>query len=126
MDFTAFHKIGERINADYQQSILAGGYDHTFVVSDYDKSLRLTAEAICEGSGIKLQIFTTAPGVVFYAGNFLDGTINGKNGIAYGKRSGFCLETQRFPDSPNKPHFPSTLLRPEEIYHQKTVYKFLF
>ncbi len=126
MDFTEFQKIGERIDEDFMQLNLANGYDHTFVLNDAESSLRLAAEVVCEESGVSLQAFTTEPGMVFYAGNFLDGKINGKNGARYKKRSGFCLEMQHFPDAPNKPSFPSTILTPREMYHQKTVFKFTF
>jgi aldose 1-epimerase len=86
--------------------------------------LVLAARAVDPGSGRELEVYTTQPGMQFYSGNFLDGSVTGKRGIAYGRRAAFCLETQHFPDSPNKPNFPSTELKPGHVYHEVTVFKF--
>lgn len=123
-DFTAPHKIGERINAKDQQIEFGGGYDHNFVVDGEMGTLRLAARVTEESSGRGMEVLTTEPGVQFYTGNFLDGTLTGKGGKAYQKRFGFCLETQHFPDSPNKPAFPSAVLKPGETYRSTTVYRF--
>jgi len=124
MDFNSATAIGARINADDEQLRNAGGYDHNFVLRNGDQKLRVAAEVYEPGSGRLLRVSTTQPGMQFYSGNFLDGSIVGKNGRAYGKHSGFCLETQHFPDSPNHSNFPSTVLRPREQYHHVTVFKF--
>ncbi|MGH9529786.1 MAG: aldose epimerase family protein [Terriglobales bacterium] len=125
-DFTKSTAIGARINQDDEQLKLAGGYDHNWVL-DAGKtvSLHLAAEAYDPTSGRVLEVLTTEPGVQFYTGNFLDGTIHGKGGKVYNKHDAFCLETQHFPDSPNHPKFPSTELKPGEQYHTITVFKFL-
>lgn len=123
LDFRKHTPIGARINADYDQLKLGKGYDHNFVINRKGPGLVLAAQAVDPGSGRELQVFTTQPGIQFYTGNFLDGTVKGKGG-AYGFRSAFCLETQHFPDTPNKPSFPSAELKPGETYHQITVFKF--
>jgi len=117
-DFTSPHAIGERI-AD-----VPGGYDHNYVLSGGGGTLELAARVYEPGSGRVMEIFTDQPGIQFYTGNFLDGTITGKDGKSYLKHSGFCLETQHFPDSPNQPDFPSTILKPGETYQTQTVHKF--
>jgi aldose 1-epimerase len=109
--------IGSRINE------VEGGYDHTYVLNKPD-GFSLIAELYEPTSGRLIEVSTTEPGVQFYSGNFLDGSITGKNGIVYHKHYGMCLETQHFPDSPNQPAFPSTILRPGKKYTQTTVYKF--
>jgi aldose 1-epimerase len=119
MDFTVPKAIGERINQ------VKGGYDHNYVLNGWDGSLRLAAKVVEPLSGREMEVWTTEPGLQFYTGNFLDGTITGKNGKVYNKHYGFCLETQHFPDSPNKPGFPSTILELGEKYTHKTIYKFL-
>ncbi|MDR1172363.1 MAG: galactose mutarotase [Bacteroidales bacterium] len=124
MDFTAPHKIGERIDADFEQLKLGGGYDHNWVLRNSDGSLALAATVYEPESGRFMEVLTTEPGVQFYAGNFLDGTLIGKNNAKYVRRAGLCLETQHFPDSPNQPTFPSTILQPGETYHTQTVYRF--
>lgn len=125
MDFTDFHSIGERIDdTTYTQIVLGGGYDHCWVFKDQSESLKKLAEVREASSGRSMEVFTTEPGVQFYTGNFLNGSVIGKNGISYGKRSGFCLETQHFPDSPNQSQFPSTVLEPGDTYKSTTVYKF--
>jgi aldose 1-epimerase len=119
MDFTAPHAIGERI------ALVPGGYDHNYVLNRAGGGMQLAAEVREPQSGRVMDVLTTEPGIQFYSGNFLDGTITGKDGRVYGKHAGFCLETQHFPDSPNKPNFPSTVLRPGETYRTSTVYRFL-
>lgn len=99
------------------------GYDHNFVLNGRSGTLRLAARVVEPRSGRVLEVYTTEPGIQFYTGNFLDG-VRGKGGQAYQRRGAFCLEAQHFPDSPNKPNFPSTVLRPGQRYRQTTVYKF--
>lgn len=123
-DFTAPHTIGDRIERANEQLRFAGGYDHNFVLDGKPGQLSLAATVLEPQSGRELEVLTTEPGVQFYSGNFLDGSLLGKNGHAYEKRSGFCLETQHFPDSPNQPSFPSTILRPGETYRSTTEYRF--
>jgi aldose 1-epimerase len=124
MDFTEPHRIGERIDADFEQLRIGGGYDHNWVLRHSDGSLALAATVYEPQSGRFMEVLTTEPGVQFYAGNFLDGTLTGKNNTKYVRRAGLCLETQHFPDSPNQPTFPSTILQPGQIYRTQTVYKF--
>jgi aldose 1-epimerase len=102
-----------------------GGYDHNFVLRDWDATLRLAARLYEPTSGRALEILTTEPGIQFYSGNFLDGSFIGKNGVAYEKYAGLCLEPQHFPDTPNHPNFPLTTLRPGEEYKHTSVYRFL-
>lgn len=124
-DFTKPVTIGAGINDPKDEQIkLGGGYDHCWVVNGSKDSLRLAATAYEPTSGRFMEVFTTEPAVQFYTGNFLKGDITGKNGVVYGKRSGFCFETEHYPDSPNQPSFPSVVLRPGETYKTKTVYKF--
>ncbi len=122
-DFRAATPIGARIEAPEQQLIVAGGYDHTFVL---DGRAGLTRAAFVREPerGRTMEVATTEPGVQLYSGNFLDGLTRGKNGVVYPKRGGFCLETQHFPDSPNQPRFPTTVLRPGERYQSRTVFRF--
>ena len=117
-DFTVAHKIGERIDQ------VPGGYDLNYKLRNKTGQLVQAAEVYEPASGRVLQAFTTEPGVQFYTGNFLDGSLTGFNGIIYEKHYGFCLEAQHFPDSPNKPQFPRVVLNPGEKYTQLTVYKF--
>lgn len=123
-DFTAPHAIGERIDADDEQIKFGGGYDHNWVLDNQDGSLALAAKVVEPVSGRTMEVWTREPGMQFYAGNFLDGSNVGKTGRPYIRRGGFCLETQHYPDSPNHPNFPSTILRPGEVYETTTVYKF--
>lgn len=118
MDFLTPHKIGERIDE------VPGGYDHNYVLTRTGKGLELAAQVFEPRSGRIMEVLTTEPGLQFYSGNFLDGTITGKAGKVYPLHSGFCLETQHFPDSPNKPNFPSTVLEPGKTYTTQTVYRF--
>lgn len=125
MDFTRPTSIGARLNDNYEQLKMAGGYDHNFVLSMNGASSLTQAARLYEPtSGRALEVFTTQPGMQFYSGNFLDGSIVGKGGTVYGKHTGCCLETQHFPDSPNHPSFPSTILQPGEEYQQTTLWKF--
>ncbi len=123
-DFRKLHKIGDEINADNEQIKFGRGYDHNFVLNGEMGKMRLVAKAFEPTSGRVLQVYTDQPGIQFYSGNFLDGTLTGKNGIVYNYRNGFCLETQHFPDSPNESKFPSTVLSPNETYKTETIYKF--
>jgi aldose 1-epimerase len=124
LDFRTTTAIGARIAAAHPQLELAGGYDHNYVLRGGESMPALAARVVERVSGRTLDVFTTEPGVQFYSGNFLDGTAVGKGGRAYGRRSGFCLETQHYPDSPNQPRFPSTILRPGERYRSQTVFRF--
>lgn len=123
-DFRHPTTIGQRINADHEQLRFGRGYDHNWVLDSGGGKLAEAAELYDRGSGRVLQVFTTEPGVQFYSGNFLDGTITGKDGKVYGPRSGLCLETQHFPDSPNHPNFPSTVLKRGQRYHTVTEFRF--
>jgi len=121
-DFRNWHAIGERVNAEEEQIIRGKGYDHNFVLNNQDTGLFLAAQVWEPVSGRLLEVRTTQPGMQFYCGNFLDGKLTGKRGKSYEKRSGFCLETQHFPDSPNHPTFPSTVLRPGDVFRSQTIY----
>jgi len=123
-DFTQLTPIGARIEQADEQLQRAGGYDHNFVLNAAGDLSVLSARAVEPKSGRTLEMYTTQPGVQFYTGNFLDGTLTGKGGRVYGPRTGFCLETQHYPDSPNQPNFPSTVLNPGDTYRQSTIYKF--
>jgi aldose 1-epimerase len=118
MDFRDGRTIGSQLG------LTASGYDHNFVLNDWDGSLKSAVRLYEPVSGRVLEILTTQPGMQFYSGNFLDGSFIGKNGVAYVKYAGLCLEPQHFPDAPNHPHFPSTVLRPGEEYRQSTVLRF--
>jgi len=124
LDFTRATAIGKRINESYEQLVFGKGYDHNWVIaSDGRKGLTLAAEAYDPKSGRTLEVLTTEPGVQFYSGNFLDGP-KGKGNKPYRQRAAFCLETQHFPDSPNHPNFPSTLLKPNSAFRSQTVFRF--
>lgn len=123
-DFTRPQAIGARIAADDPQLVRGRGYDHTYVLDRDGASLARAAFVREPGSGRTLEVLTTEPGVQFYSGNFLDGTSTGKGGRALTHRSGFCLETQHFPDSPNQPQFPSTILEPGALLRTETVWRF--
>ncbi len=125
-DFLSPKAIGSRIDQiDNEQIKRGGGYDHCFAFEKPAGEFALAAIAHDPESGRTLKAFTTEPGVQFYTGNFLDGHLTGKYGVSYSKRMGFCLETEHFPDSPNQPSFPSTVLRPGQNYSTRTVYQFL-
>jgi aldose 1-epimerase len=121
-DFRTPHTIGERIERPHEQLRHGAGYDHNFVLGG--EGLKLAVTVLEPGSGRVLEVLTTEPGVQFYSGNFLDGSSVGKNGQRYGRRTGFCLETQHFPDSPNQPAFPTVILRPGTELRSHTVYRF--
>lgn len=123
-DFTAPKLIGKEINAENQQLTYGLGYDHCWVINEDDKEMTLAASVFEPVSGRAFDVLTTEPGIQFYSGNFLDGTITGKKGTVYKKRTGLCLETQHFPDSPNQNNFPSVTLNPGEVYQTKTLMKF--
>ena len=123
-DFQKATTIGARIDADHQQLKNGKGYDHNWVVDRTADGLQPAARVVEPRSGRTLDIATTEPAIQFYSGNFLDGTITGKGGRAYTRRSGFCLETQHYPDSPNHPNFPSTILEPGQTYLSTTVFTF--
>lgn len=124
-DFLKPHAVGERINADDEQLRLGhDGYDHNFVIDGGGKGLTEAAEVYDPASGRVLEVLTTEPGLQFYTANFLDGSVKGKGGVAYPRNSALCLETQHYPDSPNHPDFPSTVLKPGSEFHSTTVYRF--
>ncbi len=123
-DFTTSTKIGTRIEDPYEQMVLGHGYDHNFVLNRKGAGLSLAARVYEPTTGRVLEVSTTQPAVQFYTGNFLDGSVTGKEGHVYKRRYGLCLETQHYPDSPNHPDFPSTILKPGEKFHQTTVFKF--
>ena len=124
-DFRTPQAIGKRIDDDDEQLHNARGYDHNFVLRPADTGALRRAVRLSESTtGRVLEMHTTEPGVQFYSGNFLDGTVRGKNGRRYLHRTGLCLETQHFPDSPNHDHFPSTILRPGGVYRSRTVLTF--
>ena len=118
MDFTTPAAIGSRI------AQVKGGYDHNYVLRSGGGALALAAGVYEPVTGRLMEISTTEPGIQFYSGNFLDGTIAGKGGFAYPQHGGFCLETQHFPDSPNHPHFPSTVLNPGQTFRSVTIFRF--
>lgn len=122
-DLRDFQTIGEYINQEHPQLAYAGGFDHNFVIRGNRGSLRTAAQVKEPTSGRMLTVYTTEPGLQFYAGNFLNGT-QGKNGAVYDYREGFCLEAQHYPNSPNVENFPSVVLRPDDIYKQTTIYRF--
>jgi aldose 1-epimerase len=117
-DFTTPYPIGSRIHQ------IPGGYDHNYVLNPSQESMRFAGVLIHPESGRKMEIYTTKPGIQFYSGNFLDGSLHGFDGVAYNQYAGLCLETQYYPDSPNQPNFPSSILMPGETYRSKTIYKF--
>ena len=123
-DFRTPAAIGARIDADHVQLKNGKGYDHNWVLTRTGAGLEPAAAVFEPKTGRTLQVATTEPGIQFYSGNFLDGTISGKEGRVYARRTGFCLETQHFPDSPHHPNFPTTILKPGETYASKTVFTF--
>ena len=125
MDFRTPTAVGERINQyDFDQLKNGDGYDHNWVLNTKGDISQLAASVYSPATGIQLEVYTIEPGVQVYAGNFLDGTVTGKNGAVYGKRHAICLETQKYPDSPNKPDWPSPYLKPGEKYTSRCIYKF--
>jgi aldose 1-epimerase len=123
-DFLKSTAIGARINDADEQLKNGNGYDHTFVINGRPGMLRLAATAYEPSTGRTMEVWTTEPGMQFYTGNFLDGTLTGKAGKTYPRRSGFCFETQHYPDSPNQPSFPTTTLRRGATYTSTTIYRF--
>ena len=124
-DFRKLTAIGARINQDEEQLKLGNGYDHTWIITGRPGTLRLAAQAFEPTSRRRMQVWTTEPGMQFYTGNFLDGTLTGKSGKIYQRRYGFCFETQHYPDSPNQSAFPTTTLKKGTTYRSTTIYKFL-
>lgn len=124
MDFREPTAIGERVDDDFEQLKFGNGYDHNWVLNQAGSGLTFAAKVTEPESGRTMEVYTNEPGIQFYGGNFLDGTVTGKGGKVYPFRSALCLETQHFPDSPNKPDFPSTILEPGDEYHSVCVYKF--
>jgi len=123
-DFTAPHRIGERINASDEQLKFGNGYDHNWVLNKKPGELSFVARVDEPTSGRVMEVFSTEPGTQFYTGNFLDGTLTGKGGWTYQFRDALCFEPQHFPDSPNHPEFPSTVLRPGQTFKNTISYKF--
>lgn len=123
MDFTSEQRIGSRINDDYQALKFGGGYDHCWVLRG-GQGVALAATLYDAKSGRKMEIFTDQPGIQFYSGNFLDGAVRGKGGMKYQHRTGLCLETQKFPDGPNQPSFPNSVIQPGETYKHTMIHKF--
>ena len=124
MDFRQAVAVGARIGGDDEQLRFGNGYDHNWVLDHGGGWLTVAAEVYEPSSGRTMSVFTTEPGIQFYSGNFLDGSVTGKGGTVYAYRTGLCLETQRFPDSPNRPEFPSCVLRPGDTYQHTTVFEF--
>jgi aldose 1-epimerase len=123
-DFLKPTAIGARINADNEQLKLGRGYDHNWVLDGDGKKVAVAAEAYEQTTGRVLEVLTDQPGIQFYTGNFLDGTVTGTAGKVYKQRYAFCLETQHFPDSPNHPKFPTTELKPGETFKSTTIFRF--
>jgi aldose 1-epimerase len=124
LDFRTPTAIGARINDPLEQMVFGNGYDHCWILRGDAGHLRKAVELYEPKSGRLMTMHTDQPGVQFYSGNFLDGTAPGKNGVAYQRRTGLCLEAQAYPDAPNKPQFPSVTLRPGQVYRQTTIYQF--
>ena len=124
MDFRTETAVGARLHENNEQLKNANGYDHNWVLATAGDAERTAARLVSPETGICLTVRTTEPGLQIYSGNFLDGTVKGKGGIVYNPRTAICLETQHYPDSPNKPQWPSTLLRPSETYESLCIYGF--
>ncbi|MDH6533868.1 galactose mutarotase [Parabacteroides sp. 52] len=125
MDFRTPFEVGARINDDFEQLIFGKGYDHTYILNKEGNELSFCARCSSPKTGIIMETYTTEPGVQLYTGNWMTGNFEGKNKQRYPERAALCLETQHFPDSPNKPEYPSTVLRPGEVFQSKTIYAFL-
>lgn len=123
-DFNTSKTIGKDIDDPHEQIQIGNGYDHSWVLKDYNSKIRMAARVIHPETGRTLEVFTTEPGLQLYTGNFLDDTLPAKGGGTYGKRTGFCLETQHHPDSPNQPAFPTVVLEPGQTYRSETLFKF--
>ena len=124
MDFRQPHEVGERIDEPFEQLIFGKGYDHTYILNKEGDELSFCARCESPKTGIVMEVYTTQPGVQLYTGNWMTGDFAGKNGQRYPARAALCLETQHFPDSPNHPDYPTTALRPGELFQSATVYKF--
>lgn len=125
MDFRTPKKIGKEINNfDFVQLKNGNGYDHNWVLNTQGDVTQIAAKVVSSISGVTLEVYTNEPGIQVYTGNFLDGTVKGKKGIVYNQRAGVCLETQHYPDSPNKPQWPSVILEPGKEYQSTCIYKF--
>lgn len=125
MDFTNAKLVGAEIEKrDFEQIKNGNGYDHNWVLDTNGDDTKEAVNLFCLATGIRLQVYTNEPGIQVYTGNFLDGTVKGKGGIVYQQRTGICLETQKYPDTPNKPEWPSAVLRPGEMYHSHCIFKF--
>lgn len=125
MDFTSLKQIGEEIDSDYEATRLGNGYDHNWILNGESGEFRKVAVLRDERSGMSMEVHTDLPGMQFYTGNFLDGTLKGKGGCVYGKRAGVCFETQYFPDSVNHDNFPSPVLKAGDEYDTTTVFRFV-
>ena len=123
-DFRESTPVGARINDDDEQLRFGNGYNHTWLLIHGGRSAELAAEVHAPGTGRVMEVLTTEPGLQFFSGNFPDGTFRGKGDRFYPFRGGLCLEVQHYPDSPDHPGFPSTVLRPGEVYAQTTIYRF--
>lgn len=125
MDFTTCHKVGDHVTEfEFEQLKNGNGYDHNWVLNTKGDINQIAASVYCEQTGIQLDVYTDEPGIQIYSGNFLDSTVTGKGGVVYGQRSGICLETQKYPDTPNKPEWPSCVLRPGETYTSHCIFAF--
>ncbi len=124
LDFRVALAIGTNIDDDFEQLKYGNGYDHNWVLNQYDTTVRKAAFVYEPSSARILEVLTDQPGIQFYSGNFLNRSVIGKNNATYDKRSGLCLEAQHFPDAPNQPHFPPVKVTPEKAYHQTTIYRF--
>ena len=124
LDFRKPKRIGLEINSDSQQIRYGNGFDHNWVLSTGGDINKVAAELFCPSTGIDLKVYTDEPGIQVYSGNFLNGTVKGKKGVVYNERHAICLETQHYPDSPNKPDWPSVVLRPGETYRSHCIYAF--
>lgn len=123
-DFRVFKEVGRDITNKDQQLKFGNGFDHCWILNDGGTKLKHAASLVAPGTGRKVEVYTEEPGMQFYSGNFLNGSLTGKEGVVYDFRSGLCLETQHYPDSPNRPDFPSTELNPGEVYSTQTIYRF--
>ena len=124
MDFTTPKPIGQDIyKTEFEQIKLGNGFDHNWVLNTQGDITQLAAKATCPATGISVEVYTNEPGIQVYTGNFLNGSVKGKHGIAYNKRTAVCLETQHYPDSPNQPQFPSVILEPGQTYNSECIYK---
>jgi aldose 1-epimerase len=124
MDFRTPHEAGARIHDDFEQLAIGRGYDHTYILNREDSGLAFAARCMSPKTGIVMEVFTTEPGVQLYTGNWMTGNPVGKHGQRYPRHAALCLETQHFPDSPNRPGYPTTVLRPGERFDSRTVFKF--